>query len=360
MIPQIPNNLPMISIIIVNYNGKKLLPPCLRSLWKLNYPKEKFEVLLVDNVSTDGSVEFVRENFPWVRTIEMDKNYGQMPAINRSFQYAKGDAIVVLDNDTVVDENWLSELVRVAYFNESAGICGSKVIFMDAPNIIQYAGGYLHTLGGVLSPYYAQENKLHQTAGPTGYVIGCSMLIKKDVFALIEGFDDDYSMYGEEGDLCWRTWLYGYSVMYNPDSIVYHIGGASRRDKLVEGGEYEFERGYLGARLVSETNIYHGNKNAIFTILKNLELKNIPSALLFSFIYMLVQSLFLLKDKQGKFVLLLVKAHWWPIVNLRTIWKKRVKVQRKRKISDHVLFKRNLMLPIHRLLKFILSSSRNR
>lgn len=358
VVSQLPNNLPFVSILIVNYNGKNFLSPCFTSLQKLNYPQEKLEVLLVDNNSTDGSVEFVRKKFPWVRIIEMDRNYGLMPAINRSVQYTKGDVFVILNNDTVVDENWLAELVRGAYSNEKVGICGSKVLFADRPSIIQFAGGYLHTLGGVLSPYYAQENRLYQTVGSTGYVIGCSMLIKKDVFDLIEGFDDDYFMYGEEGDLCWRTWLYGYSVMYNPDSIIYHVSGGSRKDKLVTGGEYEIKRGYLGARLVSETNVYHGNKNAVFTMLKNLEIKNIPPALIFSFFYVLVQSFFLLKNRQGKFVLLLAKALWWPIVNLRSIWKKRVKVQGKRIISDDVLFKRNLMLPLRQLLKFILSSQR--
>lgn len=350
----------MVSIIIVNYNGKNLLPSCLKSLWKLNYPKEKFEVLLVDNASTDGSIEFVRENFKWIRIVEMDRNYGLMPAVNRSVPYSKGDAIVLLNTDTVVDENWLFKLVTTAYSSKKVGISGSKVLFMDKPNIIQFAGGYLNSLGGALSPYYAQENKLHQTEGPSGYIIGCSLLIKKNIFNLIEGFDENFFMYGEESDVCWRTWLYGYSVMYNPASIVYHIGAASRKDALVTGAEYEFKRGYLGARLNSETNIYHGNKNALITILKNLEFKNIPSALLFSFIYMLVQSIILLRDKQGKFVLLLIRAHWWPITNLRMIWKKRLKIQKKRKVSDDALFKRNIILPLSKLLKFVLSSQRNK
>jgi len=359
VIRQLPD-LPLVSIIIVNYNGIRFMHRCLSSLQKLAYPKEKFEVLLVDNASTDGSVEFVRSKYSWVRIIEMGKNFGLTSAINKTVRRTKGEAMIILNNDTVVDENWLSELVAAAYSNEKVGICGSKVLFMDAPNIIQFAGGYLHTLGGVLSPYYAQENKLDQAVGPSGYVIGCSMLMKKDVFNLVDGFDDDYFMYGEEGDLCWRTWLCGYSVMYNPNSIVYHIGAASRKDKLVTGREYEFERGYLGARLLSETNIYHGNKNAITTLLKNLELKNIPSALLFSFIYMIVQAFILLKDKQGKFVLLLVRAHWWPTANLRAIWQKRLKIQKKRQVSDEVLFEKSIMLTLSHLLKSILLSLKNR
>ena len=119
--------------------------------------------MVVDNASTDGSSQFIKENFPWVRVIEMKKNYGQMPAINISVQFSKGDAIVVLDNDTVVDKNWLSQLVKVAYSDDRIGICGSKVLYMDSPNTIQFAGGYLHTLGGAISTY-GNENNFHQIA----------------------------------------------------------------------------------------------------------------------------------------------------------------------------------------------------
>lgn len=351
---QLPSTLPIASIIIVNYNGRRLLQTCLESLQKLNYPREKVDVILVDNVSTDGSVEFVREKFPFVRVVEMDKNYGQMPAINRCVKYAKGDAIVVLDNDTVVNENWLLELVKVAYSDEKIGICGSKVLYMDAPNIIQFAGGYLHILGGALSQHYSEEDNLHQTISPTGYVIGCSMLIKKDVFLLLEGFDDDYYMYGEEGDLCWRAWIYGYSVMYNPNSIVYHVGGASRKDKLVKGMDYELKRGYLEARLISETIMFNGNKNANFTLLKNLDARNVPSALFSSFGYMIAQLFILLIDKKGKATGLLIKSYWWSIANFGLIWKKRLKIQRERSVSDDVLIRNDVLLPPSRILRIVL------
>ena len=246
--------------------------------------------------------------------------------------------------------------IKVAYSDEKIGICGNKVLYMDAPNIIQFAGGYLHTLGGAISTYYRSENNFRQSTSSTGYVIGCSLLIKKNVFNLLEGFDEDYYMYGEEGDLCWRAWLYGYYVMYCPDSIIYHVAGARRKDKLVKSKDYELKRGFLDARAISETMLFHGNKNAIFTLVKNLEANALPSAFVFSSVLIIAQIGILLKDKKPKFIVLLVKSCWWPIVNFKLIWRKRLKIQSERKISDDFLFKKDVLLPIKRLIMFTLSS----
>ena len=114
-----PASMPFVSIVIVNYNcSKNYLSTCLRSLEQINYPKESFEVLIVDNSSTDDSVDFIRKKFPWVRIYILDRNYGQMPAVNRGATIAKGEAILVLDADTRVTKNWIPELaIRVSESN---------------------------------------------------------------------------------------------------------------------------------------------------------------------------------------------------------------------------------------------------
>ena len=352
-------DLPTVSIIIVNFNGKAFLKKCLNSLSQLNYPSHRYEVILVDNGSKDGSTQYIRENFTNVRVLALSRNFGFCGGNNRGAEVALGQSLVFLNNDVEVDKNWLRELVKVAYSSDSIGICGSKVFYMDAPGIIQFAGGYLHTLGGAVSMNYGRESTLCQTVSTTGYVIGCSLLIKKNVFNLIGGFDEDYYMYGEEGDLCWRAWIFGYAVMYNPQSFLYHVGGASRKDKLVKGKDFELKRGFFDARAVSQTSLYHGNKNAIFTFLKNLEAKYVPSAYIFSLVLMLSQFANLLIDKKMMAIPLVVKSWWWPISNFRLIYQKRVKIQSLRRISDKTLLKNNILIPVSSLIALSFESMKH-
>lgn len=125
-------NKPFISILIVNYNGKKYLEDCLSSLFSINYPKNKYEVILVDNDSQDNSVDFIKKNFPKVNLIESDENLGFAGGNNLAYSKAKGEYIVLLNNDTKVDINWLKELVDTAQRKKSIGIVSSKLYF-DIP-----------------------------------------------------------------------------------------------------------------------------------------------------------------------------------------------------------------------------------
>lgn len=120
---------PFISIITVNYNGKKFLSNYFSALNNINYPKDKYEVIMVDNASSDGSIEYLKENFSWVKVIENSENLGFAGGNNIAMRQAKGDYIVLLNNDTKVDNNWLLELVKVAQMDERIGICGSKILF---------------------------------------------------------------------------------------------------------------------------------------------------------------------------------------------------------------------------------------
>jgi GT2 family glycosyltransferase len=105
---------PFVSVIVLNYNGRNFLRKCLSSLKLTNYPKSKYEVLLVDNGSTDDSTEFVVRNFPWVRVIFLHQNFGFGGGNNRGVKFAKGEYVAFLNNDTEVTENWLSELVQAS------------------------------------------------------------------------------------------------------------------------------------------------------------------------------------------------------------------------------------------------------
>lgn len=344
------NKLPKVSIIIVNYNGRNFLDACLTSIIDINYPRNKYEVIFVDNASTDKSVEYVHTKFPWVKILQLTKNYGYTGGNNRGAKIASGDLLVFLNNDTLVDKNWLYELVKTIYIDSKIGVCGSKIISMRDQNIVQYNGFLLHFLGGVIpADFYRYENEFGQKFNIVGSVQGSSFIIKKSVFKDLHGFEDDYFLYGDETDICHRAWISGYYVAYAPNSIIYHYGGGT------VGTLNNRQAGFLNKRLISSSRIYYGNKNAITNIIKNLELRNMLSGIFFTNIYLFMQFFILLKDKDFKNIKLLLHSYLWPIKNMKCVWRKRVIVQANRKVSDKELIKKRILLSITDLFRRIIS-----
>ncbi len=221
--------LPFCSVIIVNYNGKYLLKDCLNSVYILNYPKNRYEVILVDNGSADNSVSFVGKNFPHVKILKLDKNYGFAEGNNKGIEKARGDYITFLSNDTKVDKNWLLMLVKSAEKSKKIGICSSKVLDFKDMKTLQYAGGYLDILGSSYFRGMGEEDKgQYNKEEEVNSAFGCSMLIKREVINKLKYcFDPKFFLYYEETDLCWRTKLLGYKIIYVPKSIIFHKGGAT-------------------------------------------------------------------------------------------------------------------------------------
>jgi len=210
--------LPFCSILVLNYNGKRFLDACFRSLRRINYPKNRYEVVMIDNASVDDSIKYVRKHFPWVKILELDKNYGFDGGYNKGIEKAKGEYLIILNNDTCVDEEWLIELVKVANSDEEIGICGSKIV---DEKLGEVGEGYINLIG-----------IQYQKAGPTikecFWISDCSMLIKKEVVKKMgRVYDASYFIYFEEVDVCWRSRLLGYRVFFVPKSIVYHLGAAT-------------------------------------------------------------------------------------------------------------------------------------
>ena len=337
---------PFVSIVVLNYNGKAFLDACLSSVFQISYPRFSYEVILVDNASTDGSLEYVRNNFPLIRILALNKNYGFTEGNNKGAELARGNLIVFLNNDTVVDKNWLNELVKVALIDSKIGICGSKIMSLKDRNLTQYNGRYLHVLGGVMpGAFYIHKNELGKEFNIVGSVQGSSFLVRKAVFKSLGGFDKDYFLYSDEVDICYRAWISGYYVAYAPNSIVYHYGGGTA------GTLSRNQSCILHERLRSSLRIYYGNRNSIVNILKNLELRNMLSGIIFSFSHILIQLFILLKDNDANHIKLLMRSSIWPIENLRCIWKKRLMVQAGRRVNDQELVKKKVLLSITELLK---------
>jgi len=218
-VKRFPKDFPFCSILVINYNGKKYLEDCFDSLRRINYPKSRYEVIMIDNASADNSIKFVIKKFPWVKVLKLDKNYGFGGGCNKGIEMAKGEYFVIINNDIHVDKEWLIELTKVARSGKKIGICGSK--------IVEFGGGAggegrLSIFG--VPTYFSKHNELEECF----WVSDCSMLIKKEVVDNMgELYDPSYFMYFEEVDTCWRARLLGYNVFYVPSSIVYHLGSAT-------------------------------------------------------------------------------------------------------------------------------------
>jgi GT2 family glycosyltransferase len=318
------HNLPFVSIIVVNYNGKHFLGECFVSLGNLEYPRDKFEVILVDNASTDGSVHYVRENFSWVNILQLDKNYGFCKPNNDGVEIAKGEYVVFLNNDTTVTKEWLLELVKGVLSEEQIASCASKMLYSDRRDVINTAGGKITIIGGGFYKGYGdKDGPQYSKPEYTGFGCGAGVLVKKELFQYIGGFDEDYFASCEEHDLGWKLWLYGYKVLYVPTAVMYHK-----------------ESGTYGSRSTFESvKVYFITRNRLYNIIKNLEAKNVVRALFVSLGFNLYRSIRYLAQGNFASIKSIAIAHLDFIKNLRKMLAKRRVVQNNRKVSDKQLYK---------------------
>lgn len=248
-----------ISIIIVNYNGKRHLENCLKSLMAIDY--KKFEVILVDNNSTDDSIEFVKSNYPSVTLLKLDKNYGFAEPNNKGTKIAKGNYFLFLNNDTIVDPNFISEMVKVLENDSKIGICQSLLLKPDGT--IDSSGDFIDEIGVV----YNSKKQVEQVREISS-ARGAAMMVKRSVFEKIGGFDEKFFVSFEDVDFCWRAWIMGYRIVLVPKSVVYH-GVGQTIQKLKSDIEF------------------HGLKNQI-----SIKITNFES-------YLVVKNLFLFLTKYG-------------------------------------------------------------
>ncbi|MCX6006173.1 MAG: glycosyltransferase family 2 protein [Chloroflexi bacterium] len=316
--------LPAISIIIVNWNGKDFLPVCLSSLAALDYPQDKVEVIMVDNASTDGSQKYIRANFPAVKIIRMDKNYGFCKPNNEGAKAAAGEYLVFLNNDTEVNTGWLRELVRPALKDADVISVASKMLYYDRRDTINTAGGKITIIGGgFYRGYGAKDCPAYNEPGYTGFGCAAGVLVKKDFFLSIGGFDEDHFASCEEQDLGWKAWLYGYKVAYAPDAVMFHR-----------------ESGTFGTRSNADAyKVFLNTRNHLFNIVKNLDGGNMWRGMLINFCFNLYRWANYLLSGNFAAAWAVCRAHFSFLKFLDKMLNKRKIVQKSRKRSDAELYR---------------------
>ena len=215
---------PDITIIIPNLNGKGHLDRCFTSLRDLDYDHQRLDYILVDNGSTDGSIEYVRYRFPHVRIIANAHNLGFSVACNLGAKAAQGKILVFLNNDTIPLADWLEPLLAELDRHPEVGIVGNKLLY--ANGTIQHAGVAFslpdgvpyHIYRGVDAHHPAVERRRELRA-----VTGACMLVRRSLFESLGGFDEGYQNGFEDVDLCLRAGDSGVKVVYQPRSVVVHL-----------------------------------------------------------------------------------------------------------------------------------------
>ena len=318
---------PKVSIIIVNYNGKELLQKCLDSLLKVNY--DNFEIILVDNNSTDGTVEFITKNYPSLIIIKLDSNKGFAEPNNVAAKISKGKYLLFLNNDTVVTPNFISEMVKVMETDKKIAVCQSLLLKPDGS--VDSSGDFIDHLGVV----YNSKTKIDEIREVSS-AKGASMLVRSDIFKKLGGFDQKFFVTFEDVDLCWRSWILGYRVLIIPASIVYHVGGITIK------------------KLKSEI-AFHGFKNQISMKITNFETRLVFKKLLIFFIkyglreskiwldYSLTGTTSLTPTKYEKKIAakpritIILKSLFWILTNSRYLMKKHHEINSKRVLQTKQL-----------------------
>ncbi len=304
----------LVSIIIINWNGKEHLQICLPSLSRQTY--KNIEIIVVDNGSSDGSVEYIKKNFPHIILVLNKKNLGFAEANNIGYLQTKGDFVLFLNNDTKVTENFLTPLVNIFKNDQTIGGVQSKIFYMDDKNRLDAVASYLTPLGILFyigvgkKDSYKYDHPLDMYSAK-----GACVLVRKDVLESVllenEIFDSRFFAYFEETDLCHRIWLRGFRVVYEPTSIIYHkVGGTSTR----------FGNAFLQ---------YHSFKNRINSYIKNLSFINLLKILPLHLILCEMFAAVCLLRFQLHLFWSIQKAIYWNILQMPTTLRKRQYINKK-------------------------------
>lgn len=301
-----------VTLVVVNWNGKQFLERCLSAL--IAQTVTPHEIILVDNASSDGSVE-IAQRFPLVRLIALDRNTGFACGNNLAIEAASKESewIALVNPDAFAEPRWLETLLAATECNQGFDVFGSKLVNATAPTLLDGAGDAYHVSGlvwrmghGMLVP--AKTENEHEVFSPCA----AAALYRRDALRKAGGFDEDYFCYVEDVDLGFRLRLAGHRCLYVPQSVAHHVGSGTT------GGQH------------SDFAIYHGHRNLVWTFVKDM-----PGILFWLLLPLHVllnlASIiwFVLRGRGG----VILRAKRDALLGLPKMWHKRREIQKGRVVS---------------------------
>ncbi len=302
-----------IAVVILNWNGVALLKKFLPSVVEFS---PEATVYVADNASTDDSVAFVRSNFPTVQIVENKGNFGFAKGYNEALQHIEADIFALVNSDVEVTQNWLQPIIKTFENEPNTAVIQPKLLDFKNKAYFEYAGaagGFIDKYGypycrGRIFDTIEKDNGQYDDEIEIFWASGACFFIRSAVYQEMNGFDDDFFAHQEEIDLCWRIINKGYTIKYNSNSVVYHVGGAT----LDQGNP---KKTYLNFR------------NSLLMLVKNVPKNSLFFILFFRLILDGIAGLrFISQGKWSHFTAIL-KAHFSFYCSIPNTYKKRVRFQ---------------------------------
>jgi GT2 family glycosyltransferase len=237
-----------VSIIVVNWNGERFLKDCLGALTGQSYLN--YEIILVDNGSSDNSVCFTRENFPEVKIVKLTENKGFTGGNAAGLEVAQGAYVALVNNDARPEKAWLENLIQPMLRDRTIGICASKLVFENT-RTVNSAGDGLTTAGVGFNRGLSRDAADFNVSQPVFGACGAAVLYRRRMLDEIGFLDDDFFLYDEDTDLNFRAQLAGWKCMYVPTAVAYHVANAT-------------------SRRLSDLHVYYHTRNLEFVWIKNM------------------------------------------------------------------------------------------
>ena len=269
-----------VSVVIPNFNGIAFLDSVLASLE--GQTLSNFEVILVDNGSTDGSCSFVTANYPWVHLIELSENFGFCGAVNAGIRAAKAPYVLLLNNDTEVKEDFVEEMLAAIRRHKNAFSCGARMVQYHDRDRLDDVGNYYCALGWSFARGRGKDIHAYETEDKIFSACAGAAIYRKKIIEKIGYFDEEHFAYLEDTDIGYRARIYGYENWYAPKAIVYHVGSGT------SGSRY------------NQFKTRYSSRNNIYLIYKNMPLLQIILNLPFLAVGFIIKILFFAVKGMGK------------------------------------------------------------
>lgn len=320
---------PLISVVVLNWNGYQVLEGCLRSLNDQTY--QPLEIIVVDNASTDGSVDFLRQKFQDINLFINEKNLGFGAGNNIGILASHGKYIMILNNDTRVDPKCVEELKRSIEKDDRYGVCASKILLECKPDIIDGVGIVVCPDGLSFGRGRLEKKDRYDEEEEIFFASDCACLYRREMLEDIGLYDEDFFAYADETDMGWRARLAGWKCIYSPKAIVYHLHSVS------SGGRYSSFKAFLVER------------NRIWVALKNFPISLIMLGQFYTLWRYMYQAYGALRGKgaAGRFtsdfskaelIKILLNAYLSAFKQVPLMLKKRKVIQKKKRITNREVY----------------------
>jgi len=286
-----------VAVVILNWNGKKYLEKYLPSVL-LHSNLSEVKIYVADNGSTDDSVSFLKTNFPTINIICIDANYGFAEGYNKALNKIEAKYFVLLNSDVEVTAQWLEPIIKKMDIDSTIAACMPKILSYHDKKMFEYAGaagGFIDKLG---YPFCRGRiiNQIEEDLGQYNdeidifWATGACMFVRADLYKKAGGLDGDFFAHMEEIDLCWRFKNMGYRIVYNPHSVVYHVGGGTLPNN-------------------NPKKIYLNYRNNLFLLYKNLPTSKIVPTIFTRMVLDGLSALAYLSKFSFSFFWAVIKAH---------------------------------------------------